>query len=58
MISALEIDNFKCFERLRLNVGALTLLTGFNAAGKSSAIQPMLLVAQSMLNRPGFSRHP
>lgn len=48
MISALEIDNFKCFERLRLNVGALSLLTGFNAAGKSSAIQPMLLVAQSL----------
>jgi predicted ATPase len=47
MISALDIENFKCFSKLSLPVGALTLLTGFNAAGKSSAIQPLLLLAQA-----------
>ncbi len=47
MISVLEIENFKCFGQLRLSLGALTLLTGFNSAGKSSAIQSLLLLAQA-----------
>lgn len=46
MINALSIENFKCFDQLRLQLAPLTLLTGFNAAGKSSAIQPLLLLAQ------------
>lgn len=46
MITALNIENFKCFNQLRLKFAPLTLLTGFNAAGKSSAIQPLLLLAQ------------
>lgn len=50
MITALEIENFKCFSHLRLSFGALTLLTGFNGGGKSSAIQPLLLLAQSLRN--------
>jgi predicted ATPase len=53
MISALDIENFKCFSKLRLTAGALTLLTGFNAAGKSSAIQPLLLLAQGAKLGPG-----
>jgi len=47
MINTLEIQNFKCFSDLRLQLGKLTLLTGYNAAGKSSAIQPLLLLAQA-----------
>jgi CRISPR-associated Cas5-like protein len=47
MITALELENFKCFSRLRLSMGPLTLLTGYNAGGKSSAIQPLLLLAQA-----------
>lgn len=54
MISSVEISNFKCFEHLRLDVGSLTLLTGFNGGGKSSAIQPILLLAQGM--RQGIGR--
>jgi predicted ATPase len=46
MITELEIENFKCFRHLRLSFGALTLLTGLNGGGKSSAIQPLLLLAQ------------
>src|ERR1700733_7540152 len=46
MIKTFEIRNFKCFARLRLSMGSLTLLTGFNGSGKSSAIQPLLLLAQ------------
>ena len=48
MISALEIENFKCFLDLRISFGKLTLLTGFNGGGKSSAIQPLLLLAQAL----------
>lgn len=47
MITELEIENFKCFRHLKLSFGALTLLTGFNGGGKSSAFQPLLLLAQS-----------
>jgi len=47
MITALEIEKFKCFRNLRLEFPQLTLLTGFNSGGKSSAIQPLLLLAQA-----------
>ena len=57
MITALEIENFKCFGKLRLPLGGLTLLTGFNAAGKSSAIQPLLLLAQGAKLDPGSTRY-
>jgi predicted ATPase len=46
MITDVEISNFKCFRRLRLPFGALTLLTGFNGGGKSTALQPLLLLSQ------------
>lgn len=51
MITALEIENFKCFRNLRLEIGQLTLLTGFNSGGKSSAVQPLLLLSQSVRAR-------
>jgi predicted ATPase len=57
MISALDIENFKCFGKLRLPLGALTLLTGFNAAGKSSAVQPLLLLAQGEKLASGNTRY-
>lgn len=47
-ITRLHIENLKCFASLRLPLGALTLLTGFNAAGKSTAVQSLLLLAQAM----------
>ena len=52
MISALEIRNFKCFDHLRLSFSRLTLLTGFNGGGKSSAIQPLLLLGQGLRESP------
>jgi predicted ATPase len=48
VISSIDITNFKCFEQLRLPFRTLTLLTGFNGGGKSSAIQPLLLLAQTL----------
>ncbi len=46
MLTKLRIDNLKCFSQLPLPLAPLTLLTGFNAAGKSTAIQALLLLAQ------------
>jgi predicted ATPase len=48
MISNLKIKNFKCFTDVSIPFGSLTLLTGFNSAGKSSAIQPLIVLAQGL----------
>ena len=48
MISSLHLQHFKCFADLRLPLAPLTLLTGVNAGGKSSAIQPLVLLHQTM----------
>ena len=47
MIKFIHIKNFKCFEELSLPLAPMTLLTGFNAAGKSTALQVILLLAQA-----------
>ncbi len=48
MIKCLHIKNFKCFEELSLPLESLTLLTGFNAAGKSTTLQTLLLLVQNI----------
>ena len=47
-LEAIELKNFKCYEALDLPCGALTVLTGYNAAGKSTALQALLLLAQAL----------
>ena len=48
MITQLELRSFKCFELLRLPLAQLTLLTGLNASGKSSILQAIVLLQQTM----------
>jgi predicted ATPase len=48
MLTNLHLQNFKCFQNLLLPLAPLTLLTGFNGAGKSSALQSLLLLAQTL----------
>lgn len=48
MLTRIKITNFKCFSSLSLPLAPLTLLTGFNAAGKSTALQSLLLLAQAL----------
>ncbi|GKV81414.1 hypothetical protein PEC106664_21880 [Pectobacterium carotovorum subsp. carotovorum] len=48
MISNISIDNFKCFNELTLPINKLTLLTGFNASGKSTVLQSLLLLSQAL----------
>jgi predicted ATPase len=52
IIRSLNVERFKCFGNLRLLLAPLTLLTGFNGAGKSSSLQPLLLVAQALREEP------
>ena len=46
MLTSLHIQNFKCFQNQIIPLAPLTLFTGFNAAGKSSALQSLLLGTQ------------
>jgi len=46
VISAVEIRNFKRFQAADLPLRRLTVLTGLNGMGKSTAIQALLLVRQ------------
>jgi predicted ATPase len=47
-LRALAVSNLKCFVNFRLGFAPLTLLTGFNSAGKSTALQPILLLTQAL----------
>lgn len=47
-IRTIEMQGFKCFDSLRLELGQLTLMTGFNGGGKSTALHPLLLLAQAL----------
>lgn len=48
MLTQLDLRFFKCFDLLRLPLAPLTLLTGFNASGKSSILQALVLLHQTM----------
>jgi predicted ATPase len=52
MLNSIRLSHLKCFGALRLDFASLTLLTGFNAAGKSSSYQPLLLLAQAFRSAP------
>ncbi len=56
MLDQLELRNFKCFELLRLPLGALTLLSGTNASGKSSVLQSLVLLHQTMRDHEWSTR--
>ena len=48
MLQAIELTNFKCYEALDLPCSALTVLTGYNSAGKSTVLEALLLLAQGL----------
>ena len=51
MLTQLDLRHFKCFERLHLPLSPLTLLSGTNASGKSSVLQALVLLHQTMRDR-------
>ncbi len=48
MITQIDLRHFKCFEVLKLQLQPLTLLSGGNASGKSSVMQALVLMHQTM----------
>ena len=51
MLSELQLEGFKCFDRLHLDLRSLTLLTGSNGGGKSTVIQALALLAETVGTR-------
>jgi predicted ATPase len=49
MISSITLENFKCFkEKTKFPFSKINLLTGINGRGKSTVLQSMLLMKQSV----------
>lgn len=48
MITRIDLKHFKCFEDAKIPLAPLTLLTGLNASGKSSVLQALILLHQTM----------
>lgn len=48
MLEQLGLRHFKCFEKLDLPLAPLTLLSGANASGKSSLLQALVLLHQTI----------
>ena len=48
MIRAIHIQNLKCFDSLSIELAPLTILSGFNSAGKSTTLQALLLLSQTL----------
>ena len=56
MITRIDLRHFKCFEALKLPLQPLTLLSGGNASGKSSVMQALVLLHQTMREHEWSSR--
>lgn len=50
LIREIEIENFKCFLNASVPLNNLTILSGSNAVGKSTLIQALLLIRQTIDN--------
>ena len=48
MLTQIELRHFKCFELLKLPLAPLTLLAGANASGKSTVLQALGLLHQTV----------
>ncbi len=48
MINSIGLRNFKCFEDVNVVLGNINLFTGLNGMGKSTLIQSILLLKQSL----------
>jgi len=55
---SLDLSNLKCFYALRIGLSPLTLFTGFNAAGKSTALHALILLSQGLRLDPSSEHLP
>ena len=56
MLTRIELCYFKCFTLLKLPLCPLTLLSGANASGKSSAMQALVLLHQTIYEHEWSTR--
>ena len=56
MLTRIDLQHFKCFNILKLPLRLLTLLSGANASGKSSVMQALVLLHQTMREHEWSSR--
>lgn len=56
MLDRLDIRTFKCFRSLSLGLSRLTLLSGANGSGKSTVLQGLVLLQQTMRDHEWSSR--
>ena len=56
MLTQIELRHFKCFELLKLPLAPLTLLAGANASGKSTVLQALGLLHQTVKDAYWSSR--
>ena len=56
MLTQIDFHQFKCFRNLDLPLAGLTLLSGLNASGKSSILQALALLHQTMREHEWSSR--
>lgn len=56
MITQLDLECFKCFQLLKLPMSPLTLLSGLNASGKSTVLQALVLLHQTILEHEWSTR--
>ncbi len=50
----LQLEYFKCFEKLSLPLANLTLLSGVNSSGKSTVLQTLALLNQTAIDNIDF----
>ena len=56
MLTQIDLHFFKCFELLKLRLQPLTLLSGKNATGKSTVLQALVLLHQTMREQEWSNR--
>ena len=56
MLTRIDLQHFKCFDVLKLPLSRLTLLSGTNASGKSSLLQALALLHQTMRDHEWSTR--
>lgn len=47
MINKMQLEHFKCFDQVGIELKNVNILTGFNGMGKSTILQALLLLKQS-----------
>ena len=50
MLKDIYLENFKCFEKIHIELSKLNVLSGINSMGKSTIIQSLLLLRQAYEN--------